>query len=154
MYIFDTSPLSNLFKNFYPRRFPTLWQNLDNLIEGGDLISTREVRRELALYARADEGWMSDSNHIFTTPTADEINMIRNIYAIPHFQQNIEMKKIQKGGLNADPFVIAKASVCNGTVVTLESSPPNGAKIPNICNHFSINCINLEQFMEKEGWEF
>ena len=59
-----------------------------------------------------------------------------------------------KGGKNADPFVIAKAAVIGGTVVTMESEKPNSAKIPNICKHFEVPCVTLEAFMENEGWEF
>jgi len=154
MYVFDTSPLSNLFRHFYRRRFPTLWESFDELIANGDVTSTREVKRELERYAHINEDWMRDNAAIFTTPTAAEGGIIRNIYAVPHFQQNIELKKIQKGGLNADPFVVAKALVGEGTVVTLEGALPNAAKIPNICRHFNVRCLNLEEFMEEEGWQF
>ncbi|MHB1104681.1 MAG: DUF4411 family protein [Devosia sp.] len=47
MYVFDTSPLSALFKNYYPRRFPTLWAQFDALVAGGQIVSTREVMREV-----------------------------------------------------------------------------------------------------------
>ncbi|HDK37844.1 MAG TPA: DUF4411 family protein, partial [Thiolapillus brandeum] len=30
----------------------------------------------------------------------------------------------------------------------------NSAKIPNVCKHFSVECINLEGFMEQEEWTF
>ncbi|MGA3043710.1 MAG: DUF4411 family protein [Bryobacteraceae bacterium] len=76
------------------------------------------------------------------------------MYAVPHFQQNIEQQKILKGGKNADAFVIAKAGVEHGTVVTMELLKPNAARIPNICEHFSIPCLSLEEFMEEEGWQF
>ena len=59
-----------------------------------------------------------------------------------------------KGGLNADPFIIAKAGAIEGTVVTLEVEKPKAAKVPNICNEFDIPCINLEQFMEAEDRQF
>ncbi len=154
MYVFDTSPLSNLFRHFYRRRFPTLWVQFDALVSDGRVTSTREVKRELDVYAHVDEQWVQDNSGIFTIPTAVEAQMIRSIYAVPHFQQNIELKKIHKGGLNADPFVIAKAHSIQGTVVTLEGAPPNAAKIPNICQHFGVRCLNLEQFMEEEGWQF
>jgi len=154
MYVFDTSPLSNLFRHFYRRRFPTLWEQFDGLIADGTVTSTREVRRELDLYAYLDEQWVRDNGGIFTTPTAAETQIIREIYAVPHFQQNIELKKIQKGGLNADPFVVAKAHAGGGVVITLEGAPPNAAKIPNICQHFGVRCLNLEEFMEEEGWQF
>ena len=87
-------------------------------------------------------------------PTAAEGQIILEIYAVRHFQHNVEQKKIQAGGLNADPFVVAKAHVNSGIVVTLEEERPDGAKIPNICRHFGVPCLNLEGFMEKEQWMF
>jgi Domain of unknown function (DUF4411) len=74
--------------------------------------------------------------------------------AVSHFQHNIEQQKLLRGGKMADPFVIAKAAVNGGAVVTMEKFKPNSAKIPNICKHFSVECLLLEEFMEREGWEF
>ncbi len=56
--------------------------------------------------------------------------------------------------MNADPFVIAKAAVNGFSVVTMEHLRENAAKIPNICNHFDIPWMSLEEFMEAEGWQF
>ena len=154
MYVFDTSPLSSLFNHFYRLRFPTLWNYFDELVANATVTSTREVGRELERYGRVDMEWLNNNRSMFTTPTALEAKFVRTIYEVPHFRQNIELRKIQKGGLNADPFVIAKAATHYGTVVTLESGPPNGVKIPNICRHFAVDCINLEEFMERQGWEF
>ena len=153
-YVFDTSPLSSLFKNYYRGRFPTLWQQFDRIVANGTVTSTREVARELDRYGRVDQVWMRNNRYIFTTPTAEEGQVVRTVYQVQHFRQNIELKKIQKGGLNADPFVVAKAAVNQGIVVTLESRQPNAAKIPNICEHLGILCMNLEEFMEEEGWQF
>ena len=102
----------------------------------------------------ADARWVQNNRGIFTTPTAEEGRFIRGIYSVHHFQQNIELKKMQNGGLNADPFVIGKAGASNGTVVTLETGPPNASRIPNICHHFGVRCLNLEEFMEEEDWQF
>ncbi len=76
------------------------------------------------------------------------------IYEVPNFQRNIERQKLLKGGKSADAFVIAKAAVSGGAVVTEESWKPNAAKIPNICGHFGIQCFTLENFMENENWRF
>lgn len=152
-YVFDTSAFI-LLRNFYRERFPTLWKYFDDLVATGGITSTREVRRELEQYAIVDDDFIGKNKTIFTSPTADEAQFIKKIYAVPHFQQNIEHKKIEKGGLNADPFVIAKAAVNYGTVVTLERGRPNAAKIPNICQRFNIRCFDLEQFMEAERWQF
>ena len=154
-YVFDTSPLSTLFKNYYLRRFPTLWQHFDELVDNGDIVSTREVLREI------EDGpieslrqWAAQNGELFTMPDAEEGGFVARIYAVQHFQQNIERQKMLKGGRNADPFVIAKAAVTERTVVTMEQRQPNAAKIPNICDHFDIPCVTLEDFMETEGWEF
>lgn len=80
--------------------------------------------------------------------------MVSKIFAVHHFQQNIEMQKLLKGGLNADPFVIARAMAEGKTVVTMEQLKPNAVKIPNICNHFKVRWLNLEGFMEEQGWSF
>ena len=60
-----------------------------------------------------------------------------------------------KGGNNADPFVIAKAAIEDLAVVTMEEFKPNAAKIPNICRHFNVRCLSLQQFMEeRKGGNF
>jgi hypothetical protein len=87
-------------------------------------------------------------------PVAAEGAFIARIYAVPHFQQNIEQRKLLKGGTHADAFVIAKAAVEGRAVVTVERIRPKAVKIPNICQHFGVPCLSLEEFMEEEGWEF
>jgi hypothetical protein len=98
--------------------------------------------------------WANANGHLFSTPTADEAAVVTKIYAVPHFQQNIELQKLHRGGKNADPFVIARAAIDGRTVVTMELKKPNAAKIPNICEHLCIPCLSLQQFMEAEKWVF
>jgi hypothetical protein len=155
IYAFDNSPFSVLFKNYYRRRFPSLWQRFDELVGNGSIVSTREVLREIqdgAVESLRD--WAAQNLGLFTVPNAEEGLFVARIYAVQHFQQNIERQKMLKGGRNADPFIIAKAAVVQCTVVTMEQFRPNGVKIPNICDHFGIPWMTLEDFMESEGWEF
>jgi hypothetical protein len=155
MYVFDTSPLSALFKSYYRGRFPTLWDRFDGLVENGQIVSTREVAREIAdASTESLRNWAAGQPGLFATPTAAEGAFVAQIYGVQHFQQNIEQRKLLKGGRNADSFVIAKAAVDGGTVVTLELFKDGGAKIPNICRHFGVPCLTLEQFMEAERWTF
>ncbi len=155
IYVFDNSPLSTLFKNYYRRRFPSLWQCFDELVVNGDIISTREVLHEIEDSSiESMREWAARNGELFTTPNAEEGAFVARIYAVTHFQQNIELQKMLKGGRNADPFIIAKAAVTDCTVVTMEQLRPNAVKIPNICDHFGIPCMTLEDFMESEGWEF
>ena len=50
--------------------------------------------------------------------------------------------------------MIACAKVRGGTVVTEERLKPHAAKIPNVCQHFSVPCMDLEAFMQQQGWSF
>ena len=79
---------------------------------------------------------------------------VAEIYKVAHFQQNIERQKILQGGKNADPFIIARASVGDYSVVTTENHKPVAVKIPNICEYFNIKWLNLEDFMKSEYWQF
>jgi hypothetical protein len=155
MYVFDTSPLSTLFKNYYRGRFPTLWEKFDDLVDNEVIVSTREVSHEcIDGPVETLRVWTQDQKNFFHLPTAAEGAFVAQIYAVRHFQQNIEQQKLLRGGRNADPFVIAKAAADRRVVVTMEQAKPNGVKIPNICQHFGIECLSLEGFMEREGWQF
>ena len=157
IYVFDTSSLSKL-KHFFPGVFKSVWTGLDTQVQSGDLISTREVWNEIE---RGDvdphtNKWLKDRKHIFTTPTLAEQRFVAQIFQIPHFQSLIGEKQRLTGTPVADPFVIACAKIHKGTVVTEEKLKPNAAKIPNVCQHSSVNvaCIDLETFMQKQGWSF
>ena len=153
-YVFDTSGFVALFKSYYRTAFPSLWERFDTMIEDGLIISTREVKREIEDQDDLLDDWAATNIHLFPSPTADEAIFVGSIYKVTHFQANIEQKKLLKGGKNADPFVIAKAATLSASVITLEADKPKAAKIPNICQHFGIPCLNLEEFMKEEGWVF
>ncbi|MFZ0238429.1 MAG: PIN domain-containing protein [Xanthobacteraceae bacterium] len=155
MYVFDNSPLSTLFRNYYRNRFPSLWNNFRDVVNQDGLVSTREAFREI-MDGQITElrEWAENNQGLFATPTAAEGAVVARIYAVPHFQQNLEQQKLLKGGRNADAFVIARASVENRTVVTMEKFKANAAKIPNICRHLGVRCMTLEEFMEAEKWQF
>lgn len=154
VYVVDTSMLSALHRNYYPERFPTLWTRFNQMMDDGGFTSTREVYRELEDYGGAAFAWADENHELFVTPDRKEGEFVSKIYAVRHFQNNIERQKMLNGGKNADPFVIARAAIIGGTVVTMEKLKDNGAKIPNICAHFGVKCVDLEGFMTIEGWSF
>jgi hypothetical protein len=102
----------------------------------------------------ADTEWAKANEKLFATPDAKEGAFVGRIYSVDHFQANIEKQKLFKGGRNADAFIVARAYAIGGTVVTMERLKQNAVKIPNICEHFKIPYLDLEGFMETEGWEF
>ncbi len=155
IYVFDTSSIRSL-QHFYPSVFKTIWDGLDELIQQQNLVSTREVWNELEQQnVSADVlAWAKHNKQIFTTPAAAELQFVAQIFQISHFQSLIGERQRLKGTPVADPFVIACAKIKNGTVVTEEQLKPNAAKIPNVCQHFNVPCIDLEEFMQQQQWTF
>lgn len=163
-YVFDTSSIRSL-QHFYPRVFRSIWDGLDELVAQQELVSTREVFNELQRQAVSEEvlKWAKNHKGMFFTPNSEELKFVAEIFKVRHFQGLIGAQQRLKGTPVADPFVIACARINEGTVVTEEGwqrggkplvLKPNAAKIPNVCAHFKIPCIDLEEFMHQQGWKF
>jgi hypothetical protein len=155
-YIFDNNTLTGIFRHYYRDSFPSFWILFDKMVASGNILSVREVHNEIKKYARKDEleSWAKSNPVFFHDPTAEELQFITQIYSVPHFRNSISQQKLLKGGPFADPFIIAKAYAEHGTVVTLEKHTPNAARIPNICEHFHILCIDLQAFLKQNNWSF
>ena len=155
IYVLDSNSFGVL-KNFYPKVFATFWDHFDALVSEGRVTSVREVRKELS--RREDSPhlieWIEANDGIFSGPSEEELDVISDIFAIKHFQQLIGKKQLLKGYPVADPFVVARACVSEGCVVTEERHKPNGAQIPNVCEHFGVDCISIEGMLSREGWAY
>ena len=154
-YVFDTGPLIDLFRHYYPSRFPSLWKNFHSLLSEEELISVSEVYNEINFRDDTLTSWAKkEKAKLFSEPTIEEFQFLNEIFQVQHFQAMIRKQKMLQGNPVADPFVIARAKVLDCQVVTAEKFSENSAKIPNVCEFFSVQCTNLEGFMEQEGWTF
>jgi hypothetical protein len=154
IYVFDTNSFSEM-SPYFPDIFPAFWTRFEAAVVLGEITSIREVLRELE--SGTDNHilkWCKTNKTIFTIPNTEETQFVAKILGIPHFQQLIGEKQRLRGTPVADPFIIARAAVLGGTVVTEESLKPNAAKIPNVCQHFKIPCMKLGDFMRKMSWTF
>ena len=154
MFVFDISPLSVMLKHYYQSRFPSLWIDFERLINFGEVISVSEVLHELERGPLSGNQWVNANKSVFMIATVGEASFVRGIFTTSQFRGQLKEKDIEGGSPFADPFVIAKAAVNFGIVVTLETWKPNSASIPNICDHFGIPCINLEEFMSRVCWRY
>jgi hypothetical protein len=156
LYVFDNNTLTAIFRHYYTDSFPSFWARFDAMIADGSICSVREVHNELKMMSRGDalENWAKNHADFFCSPEPEELQFVSKIFAVPHFQQNIGKRNLLEGKPVADPFIIAKAYVARGTVVTQEQFKPNGAKMPNICEHFKIPCIDLQGFLQMQKWVF
>ena len=154
IYVFDSSVLINLFRNYYRRIFPSLWQRFDDYVATGRIVSVREVLNEITDREDTLAEWARGHRDIFFQPSIEELAFISEIFRVGHFQALVRNEERLKGKPVADPFVIAKARDIQGCVVADGLLKPNAARIPNVCEHFGVAWLSLEGFMERENWTF
>lgn len=155
MYVFDTNVFISL-GLYYPKRFPTIWERVEILADSNQLISVKEVKRELETNCADDHilEWVNQHRHIFKTPTNGECAIVSEIFKKNQYLGFVKKRNIINGMPVADPFIIASAKANGFYVVTQESKKSKGARIPTACIDFGVDCIDLEGFLEKEDLEF
>ena len=85
-YVFDTNAFSQLFHSYYRKRFPSLWERFDALIEDGAITSTREAAREIEDdRVAALRDWAKGNKELFPAPTAEEAQFVLKIFSVAHF---------------------------------------------------------------------
>jgi len=151
-YIIDTNVFRTFFRYYYKEITPELFEKLDKMIREGNLISVKEVYRELENQHKTDSDFMKEIKEyksIFQEPTSEEeIKVLEEIYSNRNFQNNIREKNMINGFPVADAFLVAKAKVEKGIVVTAENYSPNAARIPNICEKVNVEYISFKEFLE------
>lgn len=163
-YILDTG-FFVISRSYYPDTFSSFWEKMDAAIIANQISSVSEVKAELERYGGEQTyliDWLNKQRSIFTRPTPEEQNNVREILAKKEFQSLIKKQSILGGYPAADPFVIAKAMTRGGAVVSKESPANrdrNGRiihipKIPDVCKNFSIPCFSPQEFMERMEWRF
>ena len=155
MYVIDTNVFISL-GLYYPKRFPTIWERVNNLADSGSLVSVREVRRELETNCASEHllNWVEQHRHIFHIPTNEECQIVSEIFKKNQYLGFVKRNNILKGMPVADPFIIAAAKAKGFCVVTQESNKSKGARIPTACIDLDVECIDLEGFLEKEKLEY
>jgi|SRR5581483_629673 len=149
IYCIDTSALiAAWYERYKPNRFPKLWEQLDQLITEGRLVSSTLVLRECSKQ-RSEElhGWLKPREAMFITPdetVQGQVDHIVNTYT--------GLVSAGREKFQADPFVIAQAKVNSYTVITEETGIGSLAKIPGVCNALKVECINLMQLIDEEDW--
>lgn len=154
-YVFDTSAFI-IIGHYYPDQFPTFWKRFDTAVDSGEIVSVREALNELS--TKASRPWLAEwvkaHSNIFKVPTSKETDFVGEIFRIPHFQMLVSGKARLGGKPVADPFVIAAAKVLGAIVISEETKKPNAARIPNVCEHFGVPCLNVEGFLKEKKWSF
>lgn len=152
-YSIDTSGLIDGLDRFYPARtFPSLWAEVDRLIDGQRLFLSEEVWEEVKVKDLVAKAWCQPRLERLMVPTDASIAIgVQSLLANhPRLVMNM------KGRNRADPFVIVVAQKSRACVVTGEGSDgtANRPKIPYICRTLGIECIRFTDLIVREGWTF
>jgi hypothetical protein len=150
-YSIDTSAILDSWVRWHPPdSFPSLWNNIEKMINDGTLRATEEVKEELSKKDDDVYKWAKDRDNLFIPLTPDIQIAASDI-----------LSKFPKlvGAMNersqADVFVIALAMIENCTVITGEQyGIENKPKIPFVCNFYKIPCINMVGFIREQNWKF
>lgn len=164
-YVIDSSSLIELNRRYPIDVFPTLWKNVETLIDKGRLISHKEVRKEiLAFLGREDslKKWVEKQKKFFKELDDRQIEIVREI-----LKKYPSLAKSDNETAAADPFVIALAvemgndpqkklfqMVKGRMIVTEEKLRGNKVKIPFVCKDYNIECINIIEMCRVESWKF
>lgn len=151
-YSFDTSAILNGRRDlFRPTVFHTLWAQIEDAIEAGQIRSVDEVRNELNRRDDDARQWADAQSDLFVPlelPIQQSAAQILNLHP----------RLVSQGGRRsaADPFVIALAMVRSGTVVTQETATGNldRPRIPDVCAAIGVPCLNLMEYIEAQRWTF
>ena len=108
---------------------------------------------EIESYYKDDaiKEWAKQNSKAFKSATAAEAKAVAEILKVPHFKALISETALLKGKAVADPFLVAHAVVNKSVVVTEELEKPNAAKVPNVCKHFGVVVLTLEEMMAQEN---
>lgn len=143
---FDTSAFIEPSIRLYPRDiFEPHWQWIERLIQEGAVRSTELVKTELSATEDDLFEWAKDQPDLFVPIDNGTQTALRDI--INQFPALTDHHRDRSG---ADPWVIALAMANNCTVVTYEKIGKNNApKIPNVCQHFGIQCLTWVEVLRE-----
>jgi hypothetical protein len=162
IYCIDTSALIDL-KRLYPMDvFPGLWREITALARSDRLIAPKEVLNEIKKKDDEVLKWAKKNKRIFKRLDSNQIVKVQEICR--RFPTLVDpLKEIPE----ADPFVIALAMVeaeaqrqnlfGGQCIVVTQEIPARGEakkKIPDVCNHYEIECIGLLELFRRENWKF
>ena len=135
-----------------------LWGHIEKLIDEGRIIASKEVYDELERNA-SDEllAWLKTKKDMFVF---DKEQVSKTELLINDFYATYKRGYKPEIGDAADPFVVAAAMSHKAVVFTQEStqgshipSDVNSPKIPTVCIHYGVECVNIQAFIKREGFE-
>lgn len=137
--VLDTNALVGWWNHWYPPSHFGFWDALEAWAEVNPVRVHDEVYRELGRQDDDLMAWMNERRELFYEPPSDEVDSLVGRISSTYLRR----LKIGAYSDNADPYVIACAKACGGTVICdertarerLDSNDRTAKyKMPNICD--------------------
>jgi hypothetical protein len=146
-YSFDTNIYISIWRdNYPPDRFPTLYNDLADLIKKGIILSSYTVKIELEKQRDEIYTFFKKYKNLFVQPNKNEQNYVQILVNHPDFP---------KWGLGdsekhyADPYIVALAKAHDLKVITYESGRGENT-IHRACEILNVECHNFVKFLRDE----
>ena len=155
VYSLDTSALIAAFRERYPiENFPAFWRKIEELIRN-DRLKMSEVVFEEAMRENDIKEWCDQKalKQDFQW-SIDESMQIKVNEILRKFPKLVDDRKGRSG---ADPWVIALAMIFQNCIVVTEEKPTyaeHRPNIPDVCDGFNIECIQIVDLIRRENWIF
>lgn len=134
---------------------PRFWAILDELIADDRISCPLLVYDELQKVQDDLHAWAKERRKtgLFVEPSLTVQRRFQEIveYVSARYPDNQSRQRFLD---RADPWLIAHAMSRDGSVVTLEAKAPDTSlkvKIPNVCSHFNVTCMNTYQMLRELG---
>lgn len=152
-YCIETSSIVDLARRRFPDDlYPGLLAAVEGMVSAGQIVAPREVYRELEKSADEVLEWAKNRKGMFVDPTPRQIELLRDMRS-----RDQRVFSLNKPGPDADPWVVAVAVEGNLKVITSENRVGGNAQkfqIPNLCEMFSVECLDLFGMFRSLEWQF
>lgn len=149
-YIIDTSAILSQKPNELHRRtvHKSQWEKIDELIRNHEIVMCSEIYDEVK-----DE----EIKKLLTSLSCKVIEIDDDIQKyvrkiVTECPKSISFTE-RSGTSSGDAFLIATAMKYNLVIIT-EENKQKANKIPQVCQKFNLECINILELCEREHWVF
>ncbi len=150
-YSFDTDVYISIWRDHYPPDvFPGIYENIDQMIRNGVIISTYLVKDELGRQRDEIYNHFTSFSDLFVEPTPEEQSIIEflvNNENFPKWGRSSTQKHY------ADPYVVALAKAYDLKVVIYETGT-NPNTIGKACEILDIDIYKFSEVLREEGISF
>jgi len=145
----DTNVFVEAKNRYYTfERVPNFWSFLSQQLDEGTVCSPSFVYDELVIYKNHLATWVKARKRKGLCVTIDGHIQAEYKKIADHVATSYTQPKSEEFLTGADPWVVACALHAGGTVVTQEStSRTRKVRIPTICQHFNVACIDTFQML-------